>query len=88
MIQLALFPCQADDLPEGHYLPLGDGLKVASEACSACSTVVEEGPVGVLGWPRAAPGDPAWERWGVVVVDVPRRARADLLRQSRWRVGQ
>ena len=89
MTQLPLFPQDADDLlaairRQRRALWRGErggGRRLAMAALGGsapnpvCATEVglKGGPVGVLGWPKAAPGDPAWERWGFIVVDMPRR---------------
>ena len=91
MTQLPLFPHDADDLLAAirrERLALWRGergggrpLDMAALGGSAPDAVpapqggLEDGPVGVLGWPKAVPGDPAWERWGFVVVSVPQRHR-------------
>ena len=100
MTQLPLFPSETDGFRaagrrarlsfqgrgarRGPYLPTGVLVGWPPDPLDAPLAGAEPGPTGVRGWPRAAPGDPAWEHFGFVGEDVPRRARRDLVRQSRW----
>ena len=40
-------------------------------------------PTGVVDFPRPPAGDPAWERWGLILVDVPRAHRRGLAAHHR-----
>ena len=100
MTQLPLFPQDADDLlaairRQRRALWRGERggapLDMAALGGSAPGTPgapqagFKDGPVGVLGWPKAAPGDPAWEAFGFVLVDIPRWKRAYLATEPGWR---
>lgn len=101
MTQLPLFPREADDLlaairrPRpalwrgerggGRCLTMAALGGLAPDPRCATEAGLEDGPVGVLGWPKAAPGDPAWEAFGFVLVDIPRWKRAYLATEPGWR---
>ena len=98
MTQLPLFPHDADDLLAAirrqrralwrgerggsRHLDMAALGGLAPDPLCAPDVGLEDGPVGVLGWPKAAPGDPAWERWGFVVIDVSRRQARVLHRHG------
>ena len=101
MTQLPLFPQDADDLLAavrrqrralwrgerggGRHLGMVALGGSAPDTPSAPQAGFKDGPVGVLGWPKAAPGDPAWEAFGFVLVDIPRWKRAYLATEPGWR---
>ena len=95
MTQLPLFPCHAEE-PLGAirrarpYEGVGGRLRTAPAPVLGPSDAFQEAwealPAGVLDFPRPPAGDPAYERFGLIVVDAPREGARGLRAQHR-RVG-
>lgn len=93
MIQLALFACEAETLLGATrrargYLSPSRSLKIAPSPPVAppdpLGMAMADAPTGVLDFPTPAAGDPAWERFGLIVVDAPRTVARSLRARSRW----
>ena len=95
MIQLPLFPRHAEEalaavrracLYEGAVARLRTAPGPFPGPSDAFQEAWEALPAGVLDFPRPPAGDPAYERFGLIVVDAPREGARGLRAQHR-RVG-
>lgn len=93
MIQLALFPHEAQEPPGAirrARLSLQQGTHPnvapapAADGPDPLGMAMADAPTGVLDFPAPLAGDPAWERFGLIVVDAPRTVARGLRARHRW----
>ena len=92
MTQLPLFPCHAEEprgviRPARPYEGVGGRLRTAPAPGLSPSDAFQEArealPAGVLDFPTPPVGDPAYEAFGLIVVDAPRGVAKGLRAQHR-----
>ena len=92
MTQLTLFPCEAGErlgtIRRGRVtLSLSIGLRTPPDPPpgprDSLGMAMADAPTGVVDFPRPPAGDPAWERFGLIVMDMPRAHRRGLAAHHR-----
>ena len=93
MTQLPLFPREAEELlaairRERLYEGASARLKTAPDPLPSPHDPLLEAwealPAGVLDFPTPPVGDPAYEAFGLIVVDAPRGVAKGLRARHRW----